>query len=30
MAASNKNEEFILDYLAIICCPCYIVWWKKI
>ena len=28
--SGKKNEEFILDPLTIICCPCYIVWWKEI
>ena len=29
MAAAYEKDD-ILDSLTVICCPCYIVWWKEI
>ena len=29
-ANSSSNKDDILDFLTVICCPCYIAWWKEI
>ena len=29
-SSSSSNKDDILDFLTVICCPCYIDWWKEI